>query len=177
MTERITFTGQRPLAGPTPSQPMAFPYYGEYDENGVDVSLLRYMLSLSPLERLRLMEQHARDTQILLEYGRRSRETAQLAAEHCRWQRRQPVIELTEQQRQELSSPEPVAIDPETGQAYVLVRKETYDRLKALLALDDYDPDEGAAYVNEVMAEDDANDPLLESCQHYGEQAGTASAS
>jgi hypothetical protein len=48
--------------------------YGEYDESGVDLSLLRYMLALSPLERLQRMEAHARDTQILLEYGRRHRE-------------------------------------------------------------------------------------------------------
>jgi hypothetical protein len=49
-------------------------YYGEYDEAGVDLSLLRYMLQLSPLERLVRMEQHARDTLILLEYGRQNRE-------------------------------------------------------------------------------------------------------
>ena len=51
-----------------------------------------------------------------------------------------------------------------------LLRIGGYDRLKALLALDG-DPDEGAAYVNEVMAEDDAKDPYLESYQHYGKQA------
>jgi hypothetical protein len=50
--------------------------YGEQDENGVDVSLIRYMLSLSPLERLRVMERHARDTLSLMEYGRRAREAA-----------------------------------------------------------------------------------------------------
>ncbi len=33
------------------------------------------------------------------------------------------------------------------------------------IALDDYDPDEGATFVNEVMAEDDAKDPYLESYQ------------
>ena len=49
-------------------------YYGEYDENGVDVSLLRYMLSLSPLERLQAMDRAARDALILMEYGRRHRE-------------------------------------------------------------------------------------------------------
>lgn len=81
------------------------------------------------------------------------------------------MIELTEQQRQQLHGPEPLAIDPVTHDTYVLVRKEVYERLKALLALDDYDPDEGAALVNEAMAEDDANDPLLESYQHYGKQA------
>jgi hypothetical protein len=48
--------------------------YGEQDENGVDLSLLRYLLQLSPLERLRLMEQKARETKILNEYGRRHRE-------------------------------------------------------------------------------------------------------
>ena len=81
------------------------------------------------------------------------------------------MIELTEQQRQELSEPEPTAIDPQTRETYVLLRLETYERLKALLALDDYNPDEGASYINEVMADDDANDPYLESYQHYGKQA------
>jgi len=81
------------------------------------------------------------------------------------------MIELTDEQRQELSAPEPVAIDPVTRDTYVLVRRDAYERLKGLLALDDYDPDEGAALVNEVMAEDDAKDPYLESYQHYGKKA------
>ena len=55
---------------PTP----AVDFYGAYDDNGVDVSLLRYMLSLSPLQRLTVMEKSARDTRILHEYGRRHRE-------------------------------------------------------------------------------------------------------
>ena len=50
-------------------------WYGEYDSAGVDLSLLRYLLQLSPLERLRLMDQHARDSSLLEEYGRRRRET------------------------------------------------------------------------------------------------------
>lgn len=79
------------------------------------------------------------------------------------------MIELTEQQRQELSAPEPTAIDPQTGRTYVLVPREAYEHLKALLALDDYDPDEGASAINEIMADDDAKDPYLESYQHYGE--------
>jgi hypothetical protein len=76
------------------------------------------------------------------------------------------MIELTEQQREELKQPEPTAIDPRTGETYVLVRRDAYEQLKSLLALDEYDPDEGAAYVNEVMAEDDAADQFLESYQH-----------
>ncbi len=81
------------------------------------------------------------------------------------------MIELNEQQRQELSAAEPVVIDPQTRETYVLVRRETYERFKALLALDDYDPDEGAGHINEIMAEDDAKDPYLESYQHYGKKA------
>ncbi len=81
------------------------------------------------------------------------------------------MIELTEQQRQELTEPEPVAIDPETKTKYVLVRQEVYERLKTLIAIDDYDPDEGAAYINELMADDDTKDPYLESYQPYGKQA------
>ena len=81
------------------------------------------------------------------------------------------MIELTENQRQELSAPEPTAVDPQTQETYVLVRREVYDRLKALLATDEYDPDEGAASINEIMADDDAKDPYLESYQHYGKPA------
>lgn len=43
------------------------------------------------------------------------------------------MIELTEEQRRELAGPEPVAIDPQTQQVYILVRKETYERIKELL--------------------------------------------
>ena len=42
------------------------------------------------------------------------------------------MIELTDEQRRELQQPEPVAIDPQTRQAYVLVRKEVYEWLKEL---------------------------------------------
>lgn len=81
------------------------------------------------------------------------------------------MIELTHEQRLELRVPEPVAIDPQTGESYVLVRRETYERFKALLAMEDYDPDEGAAHINEVMADDDAKDPYLERYQQYGNRA------
>lgn len=36
-----------------------------------------------------------------------------------------------------------------------------------VLSLDEYDPDEGLAHMNELMAEDDVNDPWLESYQKY----------
>jgi hypothetical protein len=78
------------------------------------------------------------------------------------------MIELSEQQRQELALPEPMAIDPKTTTKYILVRKEVYDRFKAQLGGDDYNPDESMALVNEAMADDDAHDPLLDSYQKYG---------
>ena len=50
--------------------------HGEQDSNGVDISLLRYLLGLTPLERLVLMEGHARDTEVLHEHGHQHREAA-----------------------------------------------------------------------------------------------------
>jgi hypothetical protein len=40
-----------------------------------------------------------------------------------------------------------------------------------LLDLTDYEPDEGALLINEVMSDDDANDPLLESYQQLAPSA------
>jgi len=74
------------------------------------------------------------------------------------------MIELTEQQRQELSSPEPVAIDPKTKEIYILVRRNIYERMRHLL---DEDVLATGELVDRVMAEDDANDPYLESYQQY----------
>jgi hypothetical protein len=78
------------------------------------------------------------------------------------------MIELTEEQRRELRQPEPLAIDPETQKTYVLVPREVYERLRALL-------DEDTVYttadlLDRVMAEDDAHDPYLAELQKkYGE--------
>jgi hypothetical protein len=43
------------------------------------------------------------------------------------------MIELTPEQRLELSAPEPTVIDPQTKETYVLVRREVYERMKELL--------------------------------------------
>jgi len=77
------------------------------------------------------------------------------------------MIQLTPEQRHELSRPEPVAIDPETQQIYILVRQELYERLRALL-------DEGTVYttaemLDRVLADDDAQDLYLAELQKkYG---------
>jgi hypothetical protein len=61
------------------------------------------------------------------------------------------LIELTVQQRQELSAPEPVAIEPQTYETYALVGQPVYEWLKALLALDDFDPGKAAMDIIEIM--------------------------
>jgi hypothetical protein len=56
--------------------PVLPPYfmYGEQDENGVDVSLIRAQLAMSPRERVEFMDRFADDCLQLLEIGRRNRE-------------------------------------------------------------------------------------------------------
>jgi hypothetical protein len=77
------------------------------------------------------------------------------------------MLELTEAQRQELGQAEPLAIDPVTRQAYVLVRKEVYERLRALL--NEETVYTTAEMLDRVMADDDANDPYLAELQKkYG---------
>jgi hypothetical protein len=44
------------------------------------------------------------------------------------------MIELTPEQRQELEGAEPArARDPQTGQTYVLVRADVYEKMRAIL--------------------------------------------
>lgn len=50
------------------------------------------------------------------------------------------MIELTDAQRQAIASSQespPTVIDPQTNAAYVLVRREVYDRLKGVFNEDD----------------------------------------
>jgi hypothetical protein len=51
-------------------------YYGEQDENGIDLSLIRENLRLTPLERIRKGDAARRQALRLLEYGRRHRENS-----------------------------------------------------------------------------------------------------
>ena len=45
--------------------------YGEQDENGTDLSLIRMLLSMSPQERLRHMDAATTDMQYLGKHARR----------------------------------------------------------------------------------------------------------
>ena len=50
---------------------------------------------------------------------------------------------------------------------FVVLRAEDFDRLLARLDLQDFSPQETYPFVDQTMAEDDANDPLLDSYQKY----------
>ena len=56
-------------------------WYGEQDENGVDLSLIREILKLTPTERVRRADRARRDALRLREYGRQHRE--ELAGADC----------------------------------------------------------------------------------------------
>jgi len=78
---------------------------------------------------------------------------------------------LTPELRQAIaqSGDEPVhLVDPEMNTAYVLVRADVYERLLSMIDADDFDPGETYPFIDEVMREDDANDPTLEGYQHLG---------
>jgi hypothetical protein len=77
------------------------------------------------------------------------------------------MIELTEEQRQEMTGPEPRAVDPVTNTTYVLVREDVYQRLKAIVS--EVPVLTTADVLDKVMAEDDLNDPWLAELQKkYG---------
>jgi hypothetical protein len=63
-------TGKEPRKPRVPPQAGSFP---EQDENGVDLSLIRENLRLSPIERLRKAERARKSALRLQEYGRRHR--------------------------------------------------------------------------------------------------------
>jgi hypothetical protein len=69
----------------------------------------------------------------------------------------------------EASAGQPVRLtNPNTNTEYVLIRAEVFDRVKELFYDDsEFDPREAYPLVDRVMAEDDANDPTLESYQQY----------
>lgn len=75
---------------------------------------------------------------------------------------------MTENQWQEIQETgELRLLDPGTQSEYVAVRVELFSRLKRILEMEDYDPDEGMSHMIDTLFDDDAGDPLLESYQCY----------
>ncbi len=78
-------------------------------------------------------------------------------------------IELTEQQRRALEGHDRElarAINPETKETFVLVPVQVFERVKSILD-DGFDPRQAYPWVDQTMAEDDANDPYLETYQSF----------
>ncbi len=74
------------------------------------------------------------------------------------------IIELTQEQRIKLESGNPIeVIDTETAEAYLLLRKDAFERLKAGAAEDIVCT--SAEMLDRVIAEDDTNDPHLAELQ------------
>lgn len=75
------------------------------------------------------------------------------------------MIDLTEEQLRELEGQAPPVYirNPKSHETFVLVRQDIYERLQGLLAADTVYAT--AELVDRVMAEDDVNDPHLETYQ------------
>ena len=72
------------------------------------------------------------------------------------------MIELTQEQRQELSQAEPTAVDPETHETYILVRKAVYERVKGILSIDEEWAKCTYAAAMEAFARDGWDDPRMD---------------
>jgi hypothetical protein len=71
------------------------------------------------------------------------------------------MIELTQEQRRELEKAEPVVVDPQTREEYVLVRRDVYVRIRHLFDDTALSKREVAALVDRAMREYDDGDPSL----------------
>ena len=80
------------------------------------------------------------------------------------------MIELTEQERQAVKGAEPPRlVDPDTNETYVILRASIYDRLRPILEDDTLYTT--AEMLDQVLAEDDANDHYLAELQkQYGDK-------
>ena len=63
-------------------------------------------------------------------------------------------------------TPVPI-IPPEVGEECVVLRRDVYEKLNGASNERDFDPARLYSLVGQIMAEDDANDPSLESYQKY----------
>jgi hypothetical protein len=60
-------------------------------------------------------------------------------------------------------------VDATTNKTYVIMRVDQYEKVKVVFEREDHDFDPAEAYpfVDEVMQEDDSDDPTLESYQSF----------
>jgi hypothetical protein len=74
------------------------------------------------------------------------------------------MIELTQEQRKAMNEQLAVRlIDPQTMEAFVLIRAEAYDRLKRLLDDDsEFSPEEAFPLLNLVLGKEGWDDPAMD---------------
>jgi hypothetical protein len=78
-------------------------------------------------------------------------------------------IDLTEQQQQQLTQARGMehlrVFNPSTNEAFILLPVAVYERLSSILQ-DEFDPREAYPVVDRTMADDDAQDPYVDTYQH-----------
>ncbi|HEV8058300.1 MAG TPA: hypothetical protein VGP68_00380 [Gemmataceae bacterium] len=80
------------------------------------------------------------------------------------------MIELTEQQWQEAAMSEPLAVNPRTGESYVLIPKSLYDRVKDLLYVgQDLTPEEQGQLLASSGKRAGWDDPEMDAYDNYDE--------
>jgi hypothetical protein len=81
------------------------------------------------------------------------------------------MLQLTEEQRQTVAAQEnPTIVDPDTNAAYVLVRKELFDRIKSLLYDDgQLTHDDLRLMLAKSSKENGWDEPGMEEYDHYDE--------
>jgi hypothetical protein len=82
------------------------------------------------------------------------------------------MIELTPEQRQQLDEGRPVEVtDPQTGQPYVVLRKDVYDRVRRLLPDDsDATPDELRGMLARSAEANGWEEPGMDAYDRYDEE-------
>ncbi len=75
--------------------------------------------------------------------------------------------QITDEQRQAIHEADTGAVrlvDPTTNTTYILMRADIYDRMQT--RSQEFDPREAYPLIEDVMRDDDANDPTLASYQN-----------
>jgi hypothetical protein len=77
-------------------------------------------------------------------------------------------MNLTLEQKNAVRQGEAVRLtDPDLDVECIVVRADVFDRARALIVNAGDDPREFYPLIAQTMADDDANDPLLDTYQHY----------
>jgi hypothetical protein len=76
------------------------------------------------------------------------------------------MIQLSDEQLQAIKDGKALRFTT-THTDFVVLRADVFDRLECVFDDSDFSPRQAYAFIDKTMAEDDANDPTLESYQKY----------